>query len=63
MKPLSNNPKDWIKAFSYILVFLFGFCSFGYKESFYGLSLILLIACVFGYMVFDVINKIIHYFN
>ena len=57
---ISNKITDWLKAFSYVLVFLFVFCSFTNTEWFYGLTIISFISCILGYLLFALINKIIN---
>jgi len=60
MEKISNKIMDWLKAFSYGLVILFVFCSFTNTDWFYGLSMISFVSCIAGYLLFSLINKIIH---
>jgi hypothetical protein len=59
MEAISNKITDWLKVFSYVLVFLFVVCSFTNTDYFYGLTIISFVSCIFGYLLFALINKII----
>ena len=62
MGKISNHPKDWIKAFNIIIMFLFVFCTFTNINWFYGLTLLTIVSCVIGYLIFGLINIFIKIF-
>lgn len=58
---LSNNPIDWLKAFSicYWFISVLLYFSNSNKEAYFTMFIIITTSCFIGYIIFGIINFII----